>query len=297
MANDKQGYVYLVWLREFFHKNEPVYKVGRTANIINRMLQYPKGSKVIFAVGTGDMFASELKVRTELSEHFINRTDIGREYYEGDVNRMLCTIWDTLKEIDGLQKATDPDVTSNEEQIQSLGIREEAPARPKKLAKDPMVCIGEFMDLHRESLNKGIKKSLDVYNLYMQGEEVAPVSHKAFVKALKNMYGVKSDTNRFDDGIHQGLFFPDLISGREQQELLKQDVGKHIPQWFRENFEKAPRSNAVPLQAVFAMFEAEYGADVISKRKFGDMMSSIGITTTASHGQRLYRGWKLKTVE
>lgn len=102
MANEAQGYIYLVWQREFVNRNEPVYKVGRTGNIITRMLQYPKGSEVVLAVCTCDMFASELKVRTELSDYFINRTDIGREYYEGDVNRMLNIIWDTLKENDCL---------------------------------------------------------------------------------------------------------------------------------------------------------------------------------------------------
>lgn len=95
--SEKSGCIYLLWLREFLNKDEAVYKVGRTNNLSQRMTQYPKGSRLIFSRWTADTCTSEAKVCAELSRYFLNRTDIGRGYYEGNVERIVSFIHDTLQ--------------------------------------------------------------------------------------------------------------------------------------------------------------------------------------------------------
>jgi hypothetical protein len=95
--SEKSGHIYLVWLREFLNKNEAVYKVGRTNHLSQRMTQYSKGSRLISITWTADTCTSKAKVCAELSRHFVNRKDIGRDYYQGNVNQIESVIQDTLR--------------------------------------------------------------------------------------------------------------------------------------------------------------------------------------------------------
>jgi len=81
-------YVYLVCEREFIGKN--VYKVGKTIqNPTDRMKAYPKGSILICAMNVTNCHIQEKKLKRIFKQQFIQRTDIGIEYFEGDMNSML----------------------------------------------------------------------------------------------------------------------------------------------------------------------------------------------------------------
>ena len=86
--------IYLIHEREFINKNESVIKIGRTNNIAKRFLQYPKGSRLVFSiyVNPTDLINMEKQLLYKFGGVFRARTDIGREYFEGDVNEMIKAI-------------------------------------------------------------------------------------------------------------------------------------------------------------------------------------------------------------
>jgi phage/plasmid-associated DNA primase len=93
-----QGYIYLIREREFIKMNEEVYKIGRTQQTnYNRFKDYPKGSKLIFHIECSNCITLEQELIKIFKEKFIQRRDIGIEYFEGNVNIMkeyiynLCT--------------------------------------------------------------------------------------------------------------------------------------------------------------------------------------------------------------
>jgi hypothetical protein len=108
----KDGYFYVLQEREFIHKNEPVYKIGRTINPSHRLSKYPAGSQVLFMCEVPDYKATEQAVIDMLDEKFKKRRDIGAEYYEADSRKLLCGIMTIINGIlcttDNFSKASTP---------------------------------------------------------------------------------------------------------------------------------------------------------------------------------------------
>lgn len=86
---DGPGHIYIFQEREFITLNQPIYKIGKTRDVIQRYGQYPKGTKVMFCVEVDKVLESEGKLITMLREKFINRKDIGREYFEANKEAFL----------------------------------------------------------------------------------------------------------------------------------------------------------------------------------------------------------------
>lgn len=89
------NYIYLLIEREFIKTNENIYKLGRTNSEINiRFLQYPKNSKLLFYTQVFDCIITEDIIIKECCKLFIQRKDIGKEYFEGDINEIIKVISD-----------------------------------------------------------------------------------------------------------------------------------------------------------------------------------------------------------
>lgn len=86
------GYIYVIYTREFLKHQEPVYKVGKTENIVARLKQYPRGSKLLFVQYVHDCHLLESHVLNHLTSTFKVRTDIGAEYFEGDIMKLLAEV-------------------------------------------------------------------------------------------------------------------------------------------------------------------------------------------------------------
>lgn len=86
-ALQNSAYLYVVHEREFIHQQLNVYKVGYTTNIVQRMAQYPKGSRalVVRAVprSHADVAEAMLLAACRKSQHLKQRRDVGAEYFEG----------------------------------------------------------------------------------------------------------------------------------------------------------------------------------------------------------------------
>ena len=90
----KPGYIYFLREREFLKTNEEIYKIGKTINIKNRMPSYPKDSRLYLCFYCpSDIDAVEKHMIAVLDRIcFRKRTDIGSEYYEGDVHEMMSSM-------------------------------------------------------------------------------------------------------------------------------------------------------------------------------------------------------------
>lgn len=95
------GHIYLIREREFVNTNEPIYKIGKSINIKSRMPSYPKNSVIIaiFHTKRFDVHRIERELISICDKRFKQRKDIGREYYEADVNDLVNEITRMIKKI------------------------------------------------------------------------------------------------------------------------------------------------------------------------------------------------------
>jgi hypothetical protein len=95
--NFQGEYVYVIEEREFVKSGEQVYKVGRSANILKRMAQYPNGSQVRMVINVNDSVKAEQEILSQLKKYgdITHRKDIGAEYFQGH----LCFIINTMSQV------------------------------------------------------------------------------------------------------------------------------------------------------------------------------------------------------
>lgn len=94
-------YVYLLQEREFIKTNENIYKIGRSEKENNkRFNQYPNGSILLFQIICINCVKMESEIIKKFKEKFIQRKDIGREYFEGDYKTMINFIYRMVKNED-----------------------------------------------------------------------------------------------------------------------------------------------------------------------------------------------------
>lgn len=89
-----EGYIYLIQEREFVNKGEEVYKFGKTKtrSAHARIKQYPKNSVLFYTEAVKNCDETETLLLTEFGKKFKRRSDIGREYFEGNIGQILTMI-------------------------------------------------------------------------------------------------------------------------------------------------------------------------------------------------------------
>ena len=80
-------YVYMIQEREY--KNTNIFKIGKTIQLLHkRMNSYPKDSINIISIKIINCNDIEKCLIKYFSENFKQRTDIGTEYFEGDLDTL-----------------------------------------------------------------------------------------------------------------------------------------------------------------------------------------------------------------
>jgi hypothetical protein len=104
LHDEHHGYLYIIREREFIKSCESIFKVGHTnkPSPYKRLSQYPNNSEVIAIVKVHDAKNAESAYLETLNSLcidcvFVHRRDIGREYYEGDVNRLVDILYQVVK--------------------------------------------------------------------------------------------------------------------------------------------------------------------------------------------------------
>ena len=87
------NYIYLILEREFIKTNEAIFKIGKTKQKnLTRVKQYPKNSVLLLQKICTNCDEAERSLLKIFTEKYKQRTDIGREYFEGDYMQMISDI-------------------------------------------------------------------------------------------------------------------------------------------------------------------------------------------------------------
>ena len=96
-------YIYLLKEREFIKTGENIFKIGRSSQFNDkRIKQYPKGSMILLMIFCGNSKQIEIFLINKFKEIFIQRKDIGVEYFEGCLFKMREIIIENLIKLDNL---------------------------------------------------------------------------------------------------------------------------------------------------------------------------------------------------
>lgn len=71
------GYIYIIILREFIRSGESVVKVGRAKDVLRRLSQYPKGSRLLFCTYCDDHESTETEIIRMMDKTFIQMSEFG----------------------------------------------------------------------------------------------------------------------------------------------------------------------------------------------------------------------------
>ncbi len=92
------SYVYLIKTRESIKLNESIYKIGRTTQFgVSRLNQYPKGSELLFHIKCPDCNQLEKEIKDEFKKKYVQHLDYGTEYFQGDCEKMIDTMFELVK--------------------------------------------------------------------------------------------------------------------------------------------------------------------------------------------------------
>jgi len=101
MCEIKSRYVYLLQEREFTKTHESIFKIGKTTQPnITRFAQYPKGSILLLQIICVDCTKCEKMIMKKFKEKYIQRLDIGLEYFEGNCKKMIPDICNIVSLLD-----------------------------------------------------------------------------------------------------------------------------------------------------------------------------------------------------
>lgn len=88
--------VYLIHTRELVILKKEIYKIGRSHDMNNRMIQYPRDSQVMFMFACENSILCEQLLLTIFRSKFIQAKYYGSEYFEGSVDVMIKTMLEFL---------------------------------------------------------------------------------------------------------------------------------------------------------------------------------------------------------
>jgi len=88
--------LYLIHTREFFIIRQPVYKIGRSYKLDNRVKQYPNGSQVLFTMKCKNSKDVKKNLIKLFKEKFVHKPYYGNEYFEGNEDEMINEIYKYL---------------------------------------------------------------------------------------------------------------------------------------------------------------------------------------------------------
>ena len=88
--------VYLIHTRELFILKKEIYKIGRSHDMNNRIIQYPRDSQVMFMFACENSILCEQLLIALFKTKFIQAKYYGSEYFEGSLDVMIKTMLEFL---------------------------------------------------------------------------------------------------------------------------------------------------------------------------------------------------------
>ena len=112
--------VYIIHTRECLNANLPIYKLGRSNNLGNRVKQYPMGSNIMFMIYCSNSILCEKNLITLFVKLFTRKKTYGNEYFEGDINEMIFTIFKYLYSDKFVNKSNNIQPINNIEPVKNV---------------------------------------------------------------------------------------------------------------------------------------------------------------------------------
>jgi hypothetical protein len=97
MSNSYEG-IYLLKEREFVRCGDNIFKVGRSGNVPGRVKQYPKDSDLYVMILCKDSVTIEKDIINLFNDKFNRMKDYGAEYFEGNLNDLIETLRNYMKD-------------------------------------------------------------------------------------------------------------------------------------------------------------------------------------------------------
>jgi hypothetical protein len=92
------GHVYLVQRGDHVATRTPIYKIGRSRDIHQRLKRYPRGTHTILVASVNtNVCGAETAIKKALAVATTPRWDIGYEYFYGDVDKIRRVFWETVE--------------------------------------------------------------------------------------------------------------------------------------------------------------------------------------------------------
>jgi hypothetical protein len=99
------NYIYILQEREHINANIPIFKIGKTKQEnVKRIKQYPKGSRLILQSDCFDCDKLERKIIELFKKKYIQKKDVGLEYFEGNIDEMKIDIFNQCQQDSVLNK-------------------------------------------------------------------------------------------------------------------------------------------------------------------------------------------------
>jgi hypothetical protein len=196
------NYIYLLQEREFIKTNENIYKIGMTKQKNSeRFNQYPKGSILLFQMACNDCVYLEKQLLTIFKDTFIQRKDIGNEYFEGNctqMNKIICYAIYNEQETTDNEKKPNISITINKKEEKKISINKKEENinmddddtlktnNLKKQKKKHICYICNFENNKMYSYNQHLKskKHINAMNIIEEQEINKKISNS--VDILKN---------------------------------------------------------------------------------------------------------------
>jgi hypothetical protein len=170
--------------REFIKTGEPIYKIGRTSRDPDkRFAAYPKGSKVLLYIDSDDIFTHEMLLLSKFKTLFIQRKDIGAEYFEGDCTSMKIHLFQTV-----IPKEISPDPVTSIESVHKEIVDPRFPDLHLGADINHLSSVKEMANFLRPILKGRIKLDYESITYLLNGETVKVPIEKYFYKLLSKYY-------------------------------------------------------------------------------------------------------------
>jgi hypothetical protein len=221
-------YVYLIQEREFANSKEKIYKIGKSKQInFTRFMQYPKGSILISQITCHNCDSCESEMISFFKKKYIQRKDIGLEYFEGDYRYMILDIQAIITK----QWRNLLDLENDTEEEEEIEVQEDTEEEEEETEDEstffeilteeikPFYCdICKYFTSTNGNLQKHFKSSKHIINL--QPQTVFHPSKYDCEKCKKNYKGLSGLWR------HNKVCKPKTVEKKINQETLLNTITK-----------------------------------------------------------------------
>ena len=179
-------YIYLLQEREFINSNSNIYKIGKTEQEnLKRFKNYPNDSKLFLHITCKNCHICEKDILKIFREQFIQKKEIGNEYFEGCYIKMMKIIFSYIE--------------NEKDEIQVENI---------KIEKEKIKVEKEKIKVEKEKIK-------------VEKEKIKIEKEKEKIKIEKEKI-IKVDKVNNEINVEKNLIIPISFQIKEENEILEQ---------------------------------------------------------------------------